>query len=383
MLSVQTFLDHCDSYWKVAFNPEDSSQLISASNDGSARIWDLSEKKRAITTFEMDDRVWSVDFSPDGKRLTAVTQNGHLSLVDTDNMSIIDTRKLDVDTLIGVRENPNRDELFLTDKQFVRVANPLDLSEELKLFPCQRNFTDAETDSTGSRIVAGSDGPFAYLFDRGPTSTKITEIRHPAPVRDVAFHPDDSVFVTACDDGKMRLWNADDATLVRTPVSLRGSIETICFSPDGELFAVAATNELTVRLYRTSDWRPHGYVMRPSSLVQDLAISPGGGVLATALSDGTVRLWDVETGLPLGMPIRHQTFATCVRFSNDGRWMASGSFDHTVKVWRLPDWIRNQDNEATKLRIWTTTASRRKSRDSEAAIPWEEWQTIQKKVESK
>ena len=77
-------------------------------------------------------------------------------------------------------------------------------------------------------------------------------------------------------------------------------------------------------------------------LIQGLAVSPDGQLLATASQDGTVKLWNLDTGVLLktlefsgasdqleGKP------PVAVDFSPDGRFMATGGFDQEVNIWEL------------------------------------------------
>jgi len=54
--------------WKVAFSP-DSRQLVSANNDGTARVWDLASGKPAAPPVRHDKFVLSSVFSPDGRQI--------------------------------------------------------------------------------------------------------------------------------------------------------------------------------------------------------------------------------------------------------------------------------------------------------------------------
>src|SRR5258705_323267 len=70
-----------------------------------------------------------------------------------------------------------------------------------------------------------------------------------------------------------------------------------------------------------------------SDLVQAVAPSPDGGLLASASSDKTIKLWDPHTGEHLRTLEGHSSWVTSVAFSPDGGLLASGSDDKTIKLW--------------------------------------------------
>ena len=68
-------------------------------------------------------------------------------------------------------------------------------------------------------------------------------------------------------------------------------------------------------------------------LVNAIAISPDGQLLAAGNSDGSVTLWGMVEYQPAHMLKGHTGFVNCVAFSQDGRFLASGAFDHTIRLW--------------------------------------------------
>jgi WD40 repeat protein len=77
-------------------------------------------------------------------------------------------------------------------------------------------------------------------------------------------------------------------------------------------------------------------------IVNSVAVSSHGHMLASGGLGGRVRLWDVTDPAhprPLGQPFTSTrgSFVEAVAFSSDGHTLASGNFDGTVRLWNVTD----------------------------------------------
>jgi len=71
-----------------------------------------------------------------------------------------------------------------------------------------------------------------------------------------------------------------------------------------------------------------------AKLVNAVAFSPDGRLLASGGDDHKVRLWNPTTGQPIGHPLTgHTGWVLSVAFSPDGHLLASASGDKTIRIW--------------------------------------------------
>ncbi|GIH23434.1 hypothetical protein Aph01nite_17440 [Acrocarpospora phusangensis] len=177
----------------------------------------------------------------------------------------------------------------------------------------------------------------------------------PAPVIPRTDHPIDTVVfrrgehVLAAAGGDIGLWNARD----RRPVSLGPALTapapfdriggTVAVSPDGRTLAGGTRLGNAVLLWDVSD--PRHPVLRhtltgPTALVEGVAFSPDGKLLAAASRDGSVHIWDARTAQPIGRVSPETGIVFVVAFSPDGRTLAAATQGGTVALWDVTDPLR-------------------------------------------
>ena len=118
-----------------------------------------------------------------------------------------------------------------------------------------------------------------------------------------------------------------------------GLVNSVAFSPGGKMLATGSFDG-TVRLWYVANHQEIGSPLRgPTSLinsVSSVAFSPDGKILATGGDDHTVRLWKVATHQEIGEPLTgHTGIVSSVAFSPDGKTLATGSADGTVRFWNV------------------------------------------------
>ncbi|HZU38599.1 MAG TPA: WD40 repeat domain-containing protein, partial [Gemmataceae bacterium] len=144
---------------------------------------------------------------------------------------------------------------------------------------------------------------------------------------------------------RLRLWDVPSGKAL--PVTLDGAVvQAIAFAPDGRTVAVSTDDMLYVFDNATGRQRHAAKLASPvddlalpslggpTALSNTIAFSPNGKLLAVAASMGQVRLWDMGTGKEiLPSPDSHREPVRAVAVSPDGKRIASASTDGTLRVW--------------------------------------------------
>jgi WD40 repeat protein len=143
-------------------------------------------------------------------------------------------------------------------------------------------------------LTAGADGR-AILWDR-VTGRQLLFVNHEKPVRDVAFKPGGSLFVTASGDGTAQVWDADDNGGVGGIVTLKGHSAPVFsarFTPYGP-GVVTVSSDRTARLWNYETKKCVAVLRGHNGVLWSVEFSPNGLNFTTTSGDGTARLWDLK-----------------------------------------------------------------------------------------
>jgi WD40 repeat protein len=126
-------------------------------------------------------------------------------------------------------------------------------------------------------------------------------------------------------------------------------VDSVAFSPNGKILATGSFDG-TVRLWNTATREqigrpltgPHPRLPNDSGVpnqVESVAFSPNGEILAAGSEDGGVWLWNVATHQQIGSPLpvntRKLEIIESVAFSPNGTILAAGNFTGTVRLWNV------------------------------------------------
>jgi len=314
--------------YSVGFSPE-GEQLVTAGQDGTVRLWNLSGQKLAQFKGHQGD-VNSVSFSPDGQRLATAGTDGRVRLWNLSGQKLAQFKGHQGD-VNGVSFSPDGKRLATAGAD--GTARLWNLSgKQLAQFKGHRgNVYRVSFSPDGKRLAtAGKDGT-ARLWNL--SGQQLTQFKgHQGDIFGLSFSPDGKSLATGGSDGTIQRWGLSGQQLAKWR-SNQKSVFSLSFSPDGKHLATAGKDG------KARIWDLSGQELVEldghQNWVYSVTFSPDGKRLATAGADGSTRLWHLLSNQPLTQWQGHQKAAWSVSFSPDRQRLATGGKDGTVRLWNM------------------------------------------------
>ncbi|MCC7376839.1 MAG: protein kinase [Verrucomicrobiales bacterium] len=300
---------HSNAVNLVRLSP-DERWVASASDDETARVWDLESGQPLTPPLRHPEAVRGVEFSPDGRFLLS-----------------FGSRRL------------HRPGLGPEGGQGSLRLWALPEGREIWAFDATNTLSTAEWSLDGRRIAAScTDGRarvWAVHSDGNSLSLSLEwEFELPAENRSAAFSPDGKRLATGARDGRFRVWDLGTGRLLhdldgpasRTSLRAWDRRWMVLFSPDGR--QLAGYRDFSVRVWEAESGRPL-FDLNPDREVNAVAYHPNSQSLITSSRGGQVEIWSSTQGVR-SLVINANEFWTSTAESTRAEFGANGNM---ILVW--------------------------------------------------
>jgi WD40 repeat protein len=356
---LRVLREHTSLITSLAFD-RDGARLASGGIDHMVVVWDVKANDARLS-IELQGTPPGLVFNSDGD--SVATRSGDTTVATWDTVSGKPVGTI-TDALpirgFGFDAKSNRLAWVMADDYFAEDVQAGERSTLVRAHPKQSQYLLATSDtrlanglrhalpfdrpvlkvavSTSGRVIAYAEAyrSVSVLSDTGRVLGRYQG--HEDWVTDLALAPNGRVLaiVTEVDVGSpersLVVYDVVRGSELTNLARHRESIDTLAFSPDGGLLAVAVDKTgIEVRAVKTGKLlqtcRGH------QGSVSCLMFSPDGTRLVSGGSDGTLRIWDLAVGEEFYSLRAHAAWVACVAFSPDGRLIASAGSDRTLRIW--------------------------------------------------
>jgi WD40 repeat protein/serine/threonine protein kinase len=263
-------------------------QLLTASDDGTARSWDLANG-RQLLVLRHGGEVYDARFSPDGSLIVTASQDKTARIWDSRTGACL-------------REIKQRDGVRCACFSF-----------------------------DGRLVATACDDGTAQLWETATGRPVGSPLQHENHIVALTFSPDGRFLATTAEHDTASIWEVATGQS-RWRGAHTGNRTEVAFSPDSQRFLTCDGSDL--RIWDLGTFKEVPFSPLHHFSIIDLCFSPDGRAILTASRDFTAQAWDATTGAPLFSPsVRHAGPVTSARFSPDGRRFVTGGNDAVARVW--------------------------------------------------
>lgn len=197
-------------------------------------------------------------------------------------------------------------------------------------------------------LASGSLDKTVGLWNLETKDLICTFAKRKDPIHSVVFSPDNKLLASGGEskyktaDGQkttIYLWSIDSKELIRTFVGHDLRVNTLAFSPDGQILA-SGSNDNTVRLWDVNSGKQLHILNGHSSNIGTVAFTPDGGSLISS-GGGGIKVWNVQTGELQQSFAEHSEYTRCFEIDPSGQLLAF-EVHNGIEIWNLKSSEKSQ-----------------------------------------
>jgi WD40 repeat protein len=305
---------------------------------GESRGADLSGSRlRAYTIlhYEHSEEIFSINYSPDGKRIVSGNLGGKIKEWDVETGECIRTYEGHSGQVFSVSYSHDGERIVSgswdnTIKEWkVRTGECIRTYEghSGQVFSVSYSYD-------GERIVSGSLDNKIKEWDAGTGECIKTYEEHFIEVISVSYSPDGTKILSGSWDNTIKEWDVTSGECIKTYEGHSDAIPSISYSPDGTKI-LSGSWDNTIKEWDVTSGECIKTYEGHSDAIPSISYSPDGTKILSGSWDNTIKEWDVTSGECIKTYEGHSDAIPSISYSPDGTKILSGSWDDTIREWDI------------------------------------------------
>lgn len=289
----RVLVGHSGEAFSAAFSP-DQTRILTASLDGTCRIWDWATGAFLAEFGAHAGGVVSAAYSPDGLNVVSASRDGVVKIWNA-----------------------------ISGNQLLELREP-DCLNDVSFSP------------DGKRIVTACEDKTASIWDIVQGHRIVRLSGHSSDVTSADFSPDGMRVVTSSDDKDARIWEAESGRCLAILCGHRSRVGRARYSRDGRFIVTAASDD-SARIWSAETGEQLSVLLGHEESLVSATFSADGEMVVTTSIDGTARISRVAGGHLLAELPGHLGVVWHGNFSSDGKHVVTAAGDKLVRVWRIEE----------------------------------------------
>ncbi|MFO0808026.1 MAG: serine/threonine-protein kinase [Gemmataceae bacterium] len=248
---LKQFDGHSATVRAVTLLPTDGGKMLSASRDGTARIWDIATGAELKKYEGHSGQLWWVDASPDGKSILTCGQDKAVRLWDRQSGNVLQVMEGHTETATcAVFVSGGKRAVSCSTDKTVRLWDLETGTELRRLGLPDKGYRITLSPDASKAVVASRSTVLAWDVESGKSIGFASTTERNGYIEQARYSPDGKWLLAGGSDGIVRLWNASTTRELPPIRGIRGKILEVDWSRDGKSFAAACADG-SVRIW---DW---------------------------------------------------------------------------------------------------------------------------------
>jgi len=284
---------------------KDGNYIVTASDDGTTKIWNSSSYKLLRTiNCNTGNKIFKAIFSPDGKHIATCDDGNTAEIWDTQTGNLVARLESHTKSVFSTVTSADGKFFLTLDDSIVKVWNSVNGSFCFRIFEPGKQITSAIFSSDGNNILTSSG------------------------------------------DKTIKIWETSTGKIHST-IEVLDTVKLAIFSPDGK-FIVTCNEENTIRFFSTITGNLVSQLMGIFNFeLNKEAISSDSKyiIIPAEPDDSNAKVYEISSGKLINILQGHSGCVYFAIFSSDGNYMLTAGWDYFAKIWEISTGkcIRNID----------------------------------------
>jgi WD40 repeat protein/nucleoside phosphorylase len=348
---------HTDTVLTAVFSPN-GQQVVTASSDNTAKVWDVASGALLHSLEGHTSDVTTATFSPNGQQVVTASGDSTAKVWDVVSGALLHSLEGHTAIVYTAAFSPNGQQVVTASGD--STAKVWDVASGALLHSLEDGAYTVNTamfSPNGQQVVTTNlFGRTAKVWDAASGALLHSLEGHTSDVTTAVFSPNGQQVVTASSDNTAKVWDVASGVLIHSLEGHTDTVYTAAFSPNGQQ-VVTASQDGTAKVWDVASGVLLHSLEGHTTGVSTAAFSPNGQQVVTASSDNTAKVWDVVSGALLHSLEGHTAIVYTAAFSPNGQQVVTTSGDSTAKVWDVASGALLHSLDGHTAIVYTATFS--------------------------